>query len=182
MWSVTDVVSQLCKAVSLPRYCCSSGLRDWYAVVMLDHIVSPPTGGTSTAYRQVPRGGTCCQVRSACQTSVPVDFPLVSRTSIIDDSGCFGKNAATSCGVPKIPANRTCDSTSSSWSRKNRTCRSSHRLRSADAVPSSSSAEQSIPDTTLPMLGVRWSTCNFTSTFKSDMPSSLSSQTKYLIA
>src|SRR3546814_9393102 len=56
-----------CSASSPSNSCCRAGDKDSYAWCMSANIVSPPTGGSSKACSNEPRGGFACQEPSECQ-------------------------------------------------------------------------------------------------------------------
>ena len=80
-----------CTASSPERNDCSGFDRPSNAACMFDQIVSPPSGGSSFAYRIAPSGGVSMKVTSVCHASLSVGFcAWLSRMKSSGASGTPG--------------------------------------------------------------------------------------------
>src|SRR5262249_59325639 len=71
-----------------------------YAAYMLAQYVSPPEGGTSSAYRIAPIGGGSTYVMSACQIASPSPRPPIGTPSFLMFEMTFISGCSARDGPP----------------------------------------------------------------------------------
>src|SRR5512138_3802429 len=74
--------------------------RASYAVYMFAQYVSPPEGGTSSAYRIAPIGGVSTYVMSACQIASPSPRPPIGTPSFLMLEMTFISGCSARKGLP----------------------------------------------------------------------------------